>query len=84
MGFASGSEVMDTVIAAIQEHVDDDNIRVKMYEQIAEAFWGVMDCDTLDECMGVDPAYDKALENIGFLEKEEDEEFEEDFDYDYD
>lgn len=36
---------------------------MKFYEEIITAFEDE-DCDTLEECLGEDKAFDKALENI--------------------
>ena len=72
MSFARGSEVMDSVIKVILEHVEDFDVRVLIYEEVANTIWE-MDGDTLDECLDKDDAYNKALENIGYLDEEEED-----------
>lgn len=59
MGWASGSSLMSEVIASLKGTVSDDKIRVQAYVGIIEAFEG-NDCDTLDECIGDDEAWDTA------------------------
>lgn len=73
MGFNRGSELMDSVIKVVQEHVEDFDVRVLIYEEIANTIWE-MDGDTLDECLSKDGAYDAALNNIGYLDEDEEDE----------
>lgn len=63
MGWNGGSELMDEIIDA---HVDaslDYNTKYEIYLRIIRAFMN-MDADTLDECLGRDVAYDRALREI--------------------
>lgn len=62
MGWASGSTLMSRVIAAMQKANIHESQREIAYKGIIEAFEGE-DCDTLDECVGEDPAFDLAFEN---------------------
>jgi hypothetical protein len=48
---------MIDVIQAIQPRVPDESARRVIYADIMDAF-EQMDCDTLDEAQGIDPAYD--------------------------
>jgi hypothetical protein len=61
MGWSSGSRVADDLIKALQESVDDDYVREEFYKKMIEIFED-HDCDTLDECVGVDAAFDSAFE----------------------
>lgn len=60
MGWASGSRLFSRVIHAIKVHIEDFEERVDIYYDLIEAFEDA-DWDTQDECLGDDPAYDKAL-----------------------
>lgn len=63
MGWSSGSRVADDLIKALQESVEDDYIREEFYKKMIEIFED-HDCDTLDECVGVDAAFDSAFEEF--------------------
>lgn len=63
MGWSSGSRLMSGIIDSAKRHIKNDNVRMKFYEEIITAFEDE-DCDTLEECLGEDKAFDKALENI--------------------
>jgi predicted lipid-binding transport protein (Tim44 family) len=63
MGWASGSQLMSEVIAAIADKMDDHDTKVEIFESIIEAFEDA-DCDTLQECLDEDDAFDEALKNI--------------------
>ncbi len=58
MGWASGSDIAYRLINCIQENVPDDSIRQAIYEELIDAFEDA-DCDTLCECVGVDPIFDQ-------------------------
>lgn len=58
MGWASGSDVAYNMIKAIQENVPDDDIRRVLYETLIDSLED-QDCDTLCECVGIDPVYDE-------------------------
>lgn len=63
MGWSSGSRVADDLIKALLETVDDDYVREEFYKKMIEIFED-HDCDTLDECVGVDAAFDSAFEEF--------------------
>jgi len=67
MSWDRGSDLMHEVIKTLKTHVDDNDLRLSIYEEIANAFWE-MDCDTLDECVESDPLFQSALEHIGFTD----------------
>jgi hypothetical protein len=60
MGWSGGSVLMSKVIRAVQAEVPDDDARRRIYKPLIRAFEDD-DCDTLYECKGKDPAFDKAL-----------------------
>ncbi len=61
MGWASGSRLASDLIDALSEIVDDDTTRQAIYARMIEIFED-HDCDTLDECCGIDAAFDEAWE----------------------
>lgn len=63
MGWSSGSELFDKIIEAVQPAVHDEAAREAIYANIIPAFED-QDWDTQDECMGKDPAFDKALKKL--------------------
>lgn len=63
MGWASGSHLMDEIIDAVTESVTDYNTKFEIFTKVIHAFMDA-DADTLDECLGRDIAYDRALRAI--------------------
>ena len=63
MGWASGSSVMDIIIAALSYHIKDDTVRYQIYKLLIEALEG-NDWDTQNECLGYDTMFDVALDSI--------------------
>jgi hypothetical protein len=62
MGWASGSSLMCEVIEAAKRELDcGGKSKIAFYRAVIRAF-EAEDCDTLDECIGVDRLFDKALE----------------------
>lgn len=59
MGWASGSRLMTNLIESVKNSVDDFDSRVELYLQMIKNFEDA-DCDTLDECLGEDEAFDEA------------------------
>lgn len=60
MSFSTGSMIFDGIIDTLQSHVSDFETRVAIYRDLIEVFKD-FDCDNLDECVGRDKAFDKAL-----------------------
>ncbi len=73
MGWASGSRLFSAVIAAIQPEVKSEPKRRKIYASLIKAFRDD-DWDTLDECLGEDPAYDAVYDELFPPEDEGDDE----------
>ena len=63
MGWAAGSELYGKVIEALQEHVPDSGVRREIHVDLIRAFESG-DWDTQSECVGVDAAFDAALEEV--------------------
>ena len=61
MGWSDGSTLMSALINSLVEvHVPFEQ-RTKIYSNMIEVFQHE-DCDTLEECLDEDPAFDKAME----------------------
>jgi hypothetical protein len=58
MGWASGSRLFSEIIEATVAVGVDKVTRKELYEQFMEKF-EEFDCDTLDECKGIDDAFDE-------------------------
>lgn len=63
MGWSSGSTIFSQIISAIQPEIKNVNKRKAIYIKLIAAFENA-DWDTLDECLGEDPAYDKAIKEL--------------------
>lgn len=63
MSWSSGSRLVADILTDIQEEVDlegvDDLTLRHIYSIIIRNFIN-FDCDTLDECLDIDPEFDKA------------------------
>ena len=61
MGWSSGTRLLSDIIDTIQKYVDDEDIRVEIYKEIADSFES-MDLDDLTECLDIDDAFDRMME----------------------
>jgi|SanBayMetagenome_1026888.scaffolds.fasta_scaffold132677_2 hypothetical protein len=61
MGWSSGTRLLSDIIDTVQKYVDDEDIRVEIYKEIADSFESA-DCDELSECLGTDDAFDRMME----------------------
>ena len=68
MGWSSGSRIASELIEAMAEIIDDDTVRQTFYSRMIEIFED-HDCDTLDECCGIDGAFDEAWEEYTDIEE---------------
>lgn len=59
MSWKSGTALFSLIIETIQDHVDDDNVRQAVYDELIDHFED-RDCDGLSECLGEDEAFDAA------------------------
>lgn len=59
MGWSGGSDIGATLIRVAKKHVAEAS-KPAFYKALIEALEN-HGCDTLGECMGIDPAFDKAL-----------------------
>ncbi len=62
MGWASGSELLGDVILSTQKVVPKRH-RKELYKLFINHF-EQFDCDTICECEGLDPEFDKALKEL--------------------
>jgi hypothetical protein len=72
MGWANGSDLLWEIIAPIKKSIPNPKTREKCYRQIIEAFSN-QDCDTLSECYGADPVFDRALRQWEYENGDSDE-----------
>lgn len=63
MGWASGSDLMAKVIDAVRDSGLTRPKRIKLYKKLIKAFER-HDCDTLQEALDRDGAYDDALQAL--------------------
>jgi heterodisulfide reductase subunit B len=63
MGWASGSDLFDSVIQSAMRYIPDKEFRKAFYKELIEAFEDA-DWDTESECCGVDGAFDEALQEL--------------------
>ena len=61
MGWSSGSGLFADIAEVIADIVADEDDRKIIYEVMIEAFMD-RDCDTLNECVGIDHVLDEVLE----------------------
>lgn len=63
MGWSSGSELAESIINTINANVKDDKVKETLYRNLINQFED-HDCDTMCECLGVDPIYDKVFNEM--------------------
>jgi hypothetical protein len=63
MGWGSGSRLAGELIEAAKDTISNPDDRQEFYELMINSFKD-FDCDTLDECTGIDPAFDEVWENL--------------------
>jgi len=63
MGWASGSDLMESIINVISKEIPDKSKRYRIYRRIIIAMER-HDWDTQNECIGIDPEFDKALKKL--------------------
>jgi hypothetical protein len=65
MGWSGSSQIAAELITVIFRVVPSDTARMNIYQAMITALED-QDGDTLDECLGLDSVYDKALEMAGY------------------
>ena len=60
MDWSNGSTLMSALITSLVEEQVPFEQRIKIYTTMIEVFHHE-DCDTLEECLEEDPAFDKAM-----------------------
>ena len=73
MGWSSGSGLFAEIAEVIADTVADEDDRRIIYEAMIEAFMD-RDCDTLEECVGIDHVLDEVLVESSSEEEDEDDE----------
>lgn len=74
MGWNTGSLIFSNIIEALNNADVNEEARKQIYTELIP-FFEDEDCDTLEECLGEDKAYDKAYRELN--PEEEDEDYEE-------
>lgn len=75
MTWKAGYIIFDKVIEALNNADVDDSLRKSIYEELIPAF-EEEDCDSLEECVGVDKVFDSVWKDHLEAQKEEEDEFE--------
>lgn len=57
MGWSNGSLIAVALIDVIRDNVESVEARREIYRALIDEFEEA-DCDTMSECMGIDPVYD--------------------------
>ena len=73
MGWNSGSSLFADIAEVIANSIANDDERRVVYEAMIEAFVE-RDCDTLDECLGIDHVLDEVLSEVLEIDDESEEE----------
>lgn len=58
-----GTDLLEEVIKTIKDEVRDVETRTKIHENLI-ALWVDNDCLNVEECLGIDAAFDKAYDNV--------------------
>lgn len=66
MALPIGSAFLETMIDGIEDSSLSHSNRVLVYEVLIECFENY-ECDTINECLGADPAFDEAWKNTGHI-----------------
>lgn len=74
MGWSTGSMLASEIIENAMRNIADPTARSVFYRDMIESFESY-DCDTLDECLGVDEAFDLVYKEL-YGDYGEDEDFE--------
>ena len=71
MGWGSGSRLAAELIEVARDTFSDRTERSVFYESMIEMFESA-DCDTLDECVGIDPVFDQVWNELYPSDDEDD------------
>jgi hypothetical protein len=72
MGWSSGSRLFGRIVEELEDEVPDLDTRMGIYRVLIPLFEDE-DCDTLEEVLGLDTAFDEVWQEL-YPELEEDEE----------
>ena len=71
MGWSNGSDIVDRVARVVCAVVETSETRSEIFAELVQAVLDC-DCDTLDECRGIDPELDNVIDEYWGTEEEED------------
>ena len=71
MSWSRGSELFSNIIDIIKTNGVDFETRKSIYEQMIESFMN-LDCNTLNECIGEDRAFDAVWKMLNEEDSEDD------------
>lgn len=77
MGWSSGSSLFADIAETIADTVTDEDERRAVYTAMVESFID-RDCDTLDECTGIDHVLDEVLADALDIDDDDDDDDEDD------
>ncbi len=70
MGWSSGSEIVERVARVVCGTIETPEARSEIFAELVQAVLDC-DCDTLDECRGIDPELDNVIDEYwGTCEEE--------------
>ena len=58
MGWSRGSQLLEEIIVVLAEAIPDPEVKESVYNELIDMFED-FDCDTINECVGEDPIFDK-------------------------
>lgn len=70
MGWSSGSEIVGRVARVVRGVIETSETRSEIYAELVQAVLDC-DCDTLDECRGIDPELDAVIDEYWGEDEEE-------------
>jgi hypothetical protein len=63
MSWSNGSTLFGNIAGIIRDVVTNESEKKILYHEMILEF-GDYDCDTLDECLGIDPILDEILQEL--------------------
>ena len=63
MSWGGGTDIMYDTIRSFNKHEITDPVRLNLYLDLIESLQG-QDWNSADECLGQDPVFDEALEDV--------------------
>lgn len=63
MSWKGGYELLDSLIEVVEETVDNDDAKAKIYERMIDEFMNC-DCNTIFECIGKSKVFDRVYKDF--------------------